>query len=599
METPKTIAHMQYERMTQNPDGDSYYVKKGEDWVPVSHQNALQGALEVAMGLWSLGVRHKDRIAVMSATRPEWEQIDNGALNMGAAVVSIYPNSTPETVAYILKNSGTKALFLENITHWQIVQQIAEPLPDLKQIILIDGAGMPEAKWVSIEALKTLGRELIAQQPSLPDEARDQVQPEDLASLMYTSGTTGLPKGVALTHQMLYTVAEIVADIAPQTEGDTNVIFMPMSHIMARVGVYTNRRIGTIGYFSPTIQDFLETCQAANPIHMSAAPRMLEKIHSRIMARLETAPPARKALFLRALDVGQRRARLELGKQTIPLGLKLQSNFFDRLVYSRIRTNLFGKNIQLLASGAAPLRRDLLEFFWGIGLPVYEGYGLTETSSPICLNTQEHFKPGTVGRPFPGSEVKIAEDGEILLKGPSVFNTYYNNPEATAASFTEDGWFKSGDIGELDEDGYLRITDRKKHLIITSAGKNIPPAPIEHKLNAHPLIGQVLVHGDQRKYLSALLTLDPDTAEVWAEQNGKSNLSTAELAAEPQLQKTIHEHVQAVNQALARFETIKRFTILPEEFSIENGYMTTSMKMKRKVIEKEFVDVLNQMYAEA
>ena len=280
----------------------------------------------------------------------------------------------------------------------------------------------------------------------------------------------------------------------------------------------------------------------------------------------------------------------------LSLGLSLQIKLFERLIYRKLRTSLFGKNIEFLVCGSAPLSLDLHEFFWGIGLPIYEGYGLTETSSPITLNLREAFKVGTVGRPLPGSEVKIAEDGEILLKGPSVFNLYYNNEQSTSEAFTEDGWFKSGDIGELDADGYLRITDRKKHLIITAGGKNIPPAPIEHKLREHPLISQVLIHGDRRKYLSALLTLDPDALAVWAEQNGKSGQSLAELAADRLIQETINSHVEAVNSKLARFETIKKFTILPEEFSIENGYMTTSMKLKRKVIENSFVDSLDGMY---
>lgn len=589
---------MQFERMTRNPNQDSYFYKKGEDWVPVKHKDALQAATEIGMGLWSLGVRHQDRIAVMSATRPEWDSIDNGALNMGAAVVSIYPTSTPETVAFILENSGSKVIFLETDEHWQIVDQIWEQLSELQHVVLIDPTDVPAGNWIDLAKVQEMGRELLKQQPSLPDEARAKVQPADLASLMYTSGTTGMPKGVALTHEMLFNIAETINQLAPLEEGDKSVIYLPMSHIMQRVNVYVGRRIGIIGYFAPSIYDFVETCQAANPKNLAGVPRMLEKIHSRIMTGLEQASPGRKRLFLNAIEAGRQRTRLELAGQPVPFGLKLKTALFERLVYSKIRSRLFGNDIQFLTSGAAPISRELLEFYFAIGLPIYEGYGLTETSSPITLNLPDRFKLGTVGPPLPGSEVKIAEDGEILLKGPSVFQLYYNNPKATAESFTEDGWFKSGDIGEMDEDGFLRITDRKKHLIITAGGKNIAPAPIEQKLIQHPLLGQIVVHGDQRKYLSALFTLDPEAAEVWAEQNGKKGLSPAELVSDSELQQSISQHVDAVNASLARFETIKKFTILPEEFSTENGYLTTSMKLKRKVIESEFESVLDSMYTD-
>lgn len=595
---PKTIAHMQYQRMAHNPSDNSYFFKQGEEWVPVKHQDALQSGTEIGMGLWALGVRHHDRIAVMSATRPEWASIDNGALNMGAAVVSIYPTSTPDTTRHILQNSGAKVVFLETVEHWQILEQIRADLPELQQIVLIDPDNVPAGDWLGLEKVQEMGRELIQEQPDLPNTARRQVQPEDLASLMYTSGTTGLPKGVALTHEMLYSVVETVSKLAPLKEGDTSVIYLPMSHILQRVNVYVGRHIGLIGYFAPSIYDFVETCQAANPVNLPGVPRMLEKIHSRIMAGLEQASPFRKNLFLIAIQAGRERVRLEHADQPVPLGLKLKTTLFEKLVYSKIRGRLFGENIEFLTSGAAPISEELLEFYYAIGLPVYEGYGLTETSSPITLNLPDRFKLGTVGPALPGCEVKIGEDGEVLLKGPSVFKLYYNNPEATAEAFTEDGWFKSGDIGELDEDGFLSITDRKKYLIITAAGKNIAPAPIEQKLIQHPLIGQIVVHGDQRKYLSALFTLDPESLEVWANQNDKAHLSPADLAADPILHQSINEHVDVVNGSLARYETIKKFTILPEEFTIDNGYLTSSMKLKRKVVEKDFSGVLDGMYAD-
>ena len=285
MNTPKTIAHMQYQRMSRNPSDDSYFFKQGEEWVPVKHKDALQNGIEIGMGLWAMGVRHHDRIAVMSATRPEWASIDNGALNMGAAVVSIYPTSTAETTAYILQNSGAKVVFLETVEHWNILDQIRANLPGLEHVVMIDPTDVPTGDWLTLENIKERGRELIKEQPGLPDEVRAQVRPEDLASLMYTSGTTGLPKGVALTHEMLMSIVETVSKLAPLKEGDTGVIYLPMSHIMQRVNVYVGRHIGLIGYFAPSIYDFVETCQAANPVNLPGVPRMLEKNHFPLIGR--------------------------------------------------------------------------------------------------------------------------------------------------------------------------------------------------------------------------------------------------------------------------------------------------------------------------
>ncbi len=597
METRRTIAHMQSQRMSSKPLSNSYFFKQDDQWIPMTNGEALKASTEMGMGLHSLGVRHGDRIAVMSNSRPEWDLMDNGALNIGATVVSIYPTSTQDATLYILEHSGAKTAVLESVEHWNLIADKLSDLPNLEHIVMIDSEGMPSGDWIDLNKLRDLGKSYLDENPNVPDEARDKVQPDDLASLMYTSGTTGNPKGVALTHEMLLNVVETLDSLVDLEDGSTAVIYLPMSHILQRVNVYLGRFSGLVGYFAPSILDFVETCQVANPTSLSGVPRVFEKIHARIMAGVEQAPPARQRIFHRAIDVGRRRVQLEQAGKAVPFGLKLQSKLFDRLVYSKLRAGIFGENIEFLTVGAAPISTELLEFYYAIGLPVYEGYGLTETCSPITLNVPEAHKIGTVGKALPGSEVKIAEDGEVLLKGPSVFEMYYNNPDATSDSFSEDGWFKTGDIGELDSEGYLKITDRKKFLIITAAGKNIAPAPIEQKLLQHPLIGQAVVHGDKRKFLSALLTLDPEAVAVWAEQNDKTGKSMAELANDPDIQSAVNAFVDGVNSKLARYETIKKFVILSEEFSIENGYMTPSMKLKRKVIETGHAEQIEGMYA--
>ena len=519
---------------------------------------------------------------------------------VGATVVSIYPTTTQKYMTYILKNSESKAIILENASHWELLHPMLNDLPHLQHIIMIDTEGMPSGDWISLQKLHDMGKAYLKAHPDLPKQTRDTVQPEDIASIMYTSGTTGEPKGVILRHEMLFSVVQTVSKMQLENsvlqEGDTGVIYLPMSHIMQRVSTYIGIYLNITGYFAPSIYDLVPTCQAANPSSISVVPRLLEKIYGRIMAGVEQAPPRRKQIATKAFATAREWAQLNFAGQPIPLGLRLRHWLYDKLVYRKLRHGIFGTKLQVMYSGSAPLNHDLMEFFFGIGLPVYEGYGLTETCSPITLNHAAANRMGSVGPVIATCQMKIAEDGEILLKGPSVFSGYYNNPEATAAAFTEDGWFKSGDIGTIDKDGFLTITDRKKNLIITAGGKNIPPAPIEQQLIEHPLIGQVFVHGDKRKYLVALFTPDSEVLQTWAEKNGKADLSIAELTKDADLQRELHAHVDAVNANLAKFETVKYFAYLPEEFTVENGVLTPSMKIKRRVVEAKYADRLDEMY---
>ncbi|MEM7539703.1 MAG: AMP-binding protein, partial [Chloroflexota bacterium] len=438
----RTLTHMQHDRMTTRPDQPSFYhyEKAQEQWTAVTNSDARDISNEVGAGLWVLGVRHADRVAVMSETRHEWQLIDNGGLAIGATVVSIYPSSTADAAIYILQHSGTKVVFLEKASHWQLIAPQLAALPDLQHIVLIESSDMLSSEMsnqlMSLDQLRTQGRALLSEQPQLLDEARDAIQPEDLASLMYTSGTTGNPKGVALTHNMLYTVLEVLNSAAPPEPGAHSVIYLPISHILQRIGIYNIQYTSAIAYFSPTLDDFIMTCQAANPRGLTGIPRVLEKVQSRILADVAKRSPLYQLFFNHTLDVGLHRIRLIGASQPVPLTTRIQYNLFNRWVYRHLRTQFFGKNIQFLSSGAAPISKDLLEFFYAIGLPVMEGYGLTETCAPITVSRPDKHKIGTVGTPLPGSEVKIADDGEVLLKGPSVFEHYYNNPEATADSFT-------------------------------------------------------------------------------------------------------------------------------------------------------------------
>ncbi len=595
-----TITHLRYDCMSQSPEKVAYYYPANGEFVPRTNREALQYYDEIGMGLYALDIRRGDRVAVMASTRHEWDLADGGCMMLGAVVVSIYPTSTQEYTTHILKNSESKAIILENVSQWNLLLPVLNQLPHLQHIIMIDAEGMPSGDWISLAKVQADGQVYLSQHPDLPAQTRDAVQPKDIASIMYTSGTTGEPKGVILRHQMLFSVVETVSRMQIENnvlkEGDTGIVYLPMSHIMQRVGSYIGIHLAAVSYFAESIYHLVPTCLAANPSSISVVPRLLEKIYGRIMAGVEQAPAERQALMKQAFDTAREWARLNFANETIPPALQQRYAQYETHVYQKLRASLFGNKLKVMYSGSAPLNHDLMEFFFGIGLPVFEGYGLTETCSPISLNQFSANRMGSVGLALVGSEIKIAEDGEILLKGPAVFDGYYNNPEATARAFTEDGWFKSGDIGTIDEDGFLTITDRKKNLIITAAGKNIPPAPIEQKLIEHPLVGQVIVHGDRRRYLVALLTPDTDVLQAWAEQHNKAHLSIAELARDPDVLAELDVHVEAVNATLARFETIKYFTYLPEEFTTQNGVLTPSMKIKRRVVNAKYADVLEKMY---
>ncbi|MEM7532481.1 MAG: long-chain fatty acid--CoA ligase [Chloroflexota bacterium] len=596
----RTITHLNHEQLSKNPSADASYYPNNGGFKAISKGDLKQAYEEIGAGLWSLGLRKGDRAAVMSQSRLEWDMADGGALAMGMVVVAIYPTAKEEDVSYILNHSGSQAAFLEDASHWAKVAPELEKLPDLQHVIMIDPTDMPSGDWVSLDQLREEGRKTLADNPTLVDEAREAVQTEDLAGLVYTSGTTGLPKGVALAHSNLFAVAEIINNFNILNDGDTGVVYLPMSHILQRVNMYYGRMAGIVGYFAPSMLDLVPTCQAAHPRSVSGVPRVWEKIHARIMAQVAQAPAGRQRLFHTAVNAGLQKVKATSEGKPVPLAVNIQCWIFERVVFRKLRAAIFGENIEFLTSGAAPISTELIEFFAAIGIPIYEGYGLTETSSPITLNLPGAMKIGSVGPIFPDAEAKIAEDGEILLKGTGVFSGYYNNPEANAEAFTEDGWFKSGDIGHVDDDGYLFITDRKKYLIITAAGKNIPPAPIEQKLMQHPMIGQVVVHGDARNYLTALFTIDPEGAQVWAEQQGKAEAGTpvdmASFIADSDVQNELQSFVDGVNDGLASFETVKYFRVLPEEFSVENGLLTPSMKVKRKTVETEFVGLLDEMY---
>lgn len=594
MNLPQTIAHLNYWRAQQSWHEVAYYARGEGEFTPVTHAENYTLCTNLAMGLVALGVGTGDRVAIISNTRAEWMQFDSAILSIGAVVVGIYPTSTAVQTAYILDHSECRVAVVENKAQFDKIAGL-EPAA-LEQIIVIDSAGIPPGDWLTLDEVTTRGKFLLAQKPALPEELRQAVQPEDMALLIYTSGTTGPPKGVVMRHNNLVMIARDVADFLALRSDDVSVVYLPLAHSLQRVSAYIGQVVGITGYYLEDMTKLVETCRQVQPTVLSAVPRVYEKMHTAVMTGLDKAPPRRQRLARRALAVGAEVARRRRQNQPVPLALGLEQWLYDRLVLRKLRAALFGGRMRFLTSGAAPISPELLLFFEAIGLTIYEGYGLTETTSPITVNRPGQVKFGTVGRPLPGSQVKIAEDGEILLKGPGVFTEYYKEAAATRDAFTADGWFRSGDIGELDADGYLRITDRKKNMIVTAGGKNVAPANVENLLIASPLISQAVVHGERRKYLVALLTLDPEAILAWANDHGKGALTYEQLTRDAEIITLVQSMVDRANESLARYEQIKYFRILPEEMSVENDLLTPTLKLKRRAVEEKYGAWLDEMY---
>ncbi|MCO4768508.1 MAG: long-chain fatty acid--CoA ligase [Deltaproteobacteria bacterium] len=552
-----------------------------------------------AAGLLRRGYEVGTRIAVLSGVRAEWVECDCGNLLGRLVTVGIYPTCTPEQVAYILQHSEAKVLVLGDQGDLDHCAPALASCPNVELIVGMSPLTAPEGMTtpiVDLEVIRSEGDAALAQGDTWLREHASAAEPDDLITLVYTSGTTGPPKGAELTHRNLFHVTDSVAEIIGFEPHWVGLVFLPLAHILQRYAVYQGLRFGGTGYYTSRMTELGDILPVTRPHVLAVVPRVLEKIHARALARVETMPPAKQAGFARAFSVATRVRAAERRGERIGLVDRFRMWLYDRLVFKTIREKL-GGNLELIVSGGAPLAVELSEWFDAAGLLVVEGYGLTETSAPATTGTPDAYRFGSVGRPIPGTDVRIAEDGEIEVRGPGVFRSYFKNPEATAAAFTEDGFFRTGDIGTLDPDGFLTITDRKKDLIITAAGKNIAPAGIENLLKQHRLIGQAMVHGDRRKFLSCLLTLDEEEAPLWAAEQGHDDTSLAAIAARADVQAQIDTWMADCNAQLANYERPKKWRLLSVAFTPESGYLTPTLKLKRREITKDFGADLDAFYA--
>jgi long-chain acyl-CoA synthetase len=583
---------MLLEQVSANPSKEAFRYLEGERWVSLTWSETKEKVFQLAAGLLALGIGREERVAIASNTRIEWIVADLAIMCAGGATTTVYPTTTHEDVSFILADSESKVIFAEDAGQVAKILDHLDDLPALTTVVQIEG-GSDHPKVVSWDELLQRGADHRAEHPDAVEEVIGGIQATDLATLIYTSGTTGRPKGVRLLQDSWTYEAVAVEAYDIISPDDLQYLWLPLSHVFGKVLIAIQTRIGFATAVDGRIDKIVDNLGVVQPTFMCGAPRIFEKVRARVMTQASHGVKAK--IFDWAFGVGRKVSPLLLaGKEPSGL-LKAQYGLADRLVFSKIKARMGGR-INFFVSGSAALNREVQEWFHAAGLLILEGYGLTETSAASCVNNPRSTRFGTVGPPLPGTEVRIAEDGEILLKGPGVMEGYHNQPEATAEVLT-DGWFTTGDIGELDDQGYLRITDRKKDLIKTSGGKYVAPQKVEGVLKAtSPYISQVVVHGEGRKYVTALITLDPEAIEGWGSGQNLNVSSAEELAASPEVRDLMQGYIDQANGKLERWETVKRFAILTSEFTVDDGEVTPSQKIRRRAVEKHYANQLDALY---
>jgi long-chain acyl-CoA synthetase len=563
---------------------------RGDSWRRISYPALGDGVRQIAKGLIALGVEPGDRVAILSNTRAEWTLADFGTLCAGAVVVPVYQTNSPDECRYVLEHAGATAIFCEDEEQLAKVREIHAELPALRHVVAFEEAAEDA---LSMETLRDHGREV---SDEVLGERLAAIAEDDVATIVYTSGTTGPPKGCVLTHANVRSVLEMVGHRLEVSPGeDVIYVFLPLAHALTRVVQLFAVANGTeLAYWRGDPKLLIQDVAVVQPTHLPSVPRIFEKIHTAATAKVEDSGGAKLKLFRWAFGVGRTAAERERAGRRPGRLLTAKHALADALVLSKVRA-LFGGRLKLAITGAAPIDEEILEFFYAAGVPVLEGYGMTETAAVATLNSLAEHKLGTVGRPLPGCDVRIADDGEVVMRGPNIFSGYYNAPEETRETL-RDGWLHTGDLGELDDDGYLRITGRKKDLIITSSGKNISPSNIESALVQCRWISHAVVYGDRRPYLTALVTLDPDEADALASHVGAADADIAALACDPSVRAELQAAVDDANRRFARIEQVKRFAVLERDLSQEHEELTPTMKVKRNVVYERHGDVFTGMY---
>ena len=571
-------------------------IRRDGRWTALDYRELAERVHAASIGLRELGVRDGDRVAILSENRPEWAITDYACLAARATDVPVYPTLPARQVEYILRDSGAVAVVVSTAGQLEKVRSIREHLPALRHVIAFDADARGPAV-LSFDELLACGRAALARHPGWRTHAL-AARPDDLATLIYTSGTTGDPKGVMLTHGNIASNVTTSVGLFDFGEGDECLSFLPLSHIFERMfGHYSMFHAGVVINYAGSIDTVAADMKELRPTMMASVPRLYEKIFSRVLDAVRSSPAPRRRIFAWARRVGETWVERTLAGQRVPLMLALQRRLADRLVFATLRARTGGR-IRFFISGGAPLSPEIAKFFFAAGMPILEGYGLTETSPVMAVNTFGHTRLGTVGRPIPGVEIRIAPDGEIVTRGPNVMRGYFEKPDATAAVVDPDGWFHTGDIGVLDTDGYLSITDRKKDLIVTAGGKNIAPQPIENLAKSSKFVSNAVMLGDRRPFPIMLVVPNAEPLKAWAARHGLQASEMEPLCRLPEVHTKLEREVRKTLRDLAQFEMPKKFLLLPSDFSVEGGELTPTLKVRRRVVEERHKAAIEALYAE-
>ncbi|MFJ5774243.1 AMP-dependent synthetase/ligase [Streptomyces sp. NPDC093094] len=617
---PPSVAHSFLNRVKATPEREAYRYPdlsartdtdtdtEPEQWCSLTWAQTAQRVTAVAAGLMALGIRSEDRVAIASATRVEWILADLGTLCAGAATTTVYPSTNADETAFILADSGSRVLFAEDAVQLAKAVRAKDRSPGLTHVVVFDAPGDDSAAAaagltvLTLAELEERGRRHLEENPDAVERAVAAIDRDGLATLVYTSGTTGRPKGVRLSHDGLAYQGPAQAEGVRMGPDDVQYLWLPLAHVFGKTLISGQVHTGHVMAVDGRVERIVHNLPVIRPTLMAAVPRIFEKVYNGIAGRARADGGVKYRIFLWAAEVARAYARtteanrVATGRAVAPLSLRLRHALADRLVHARIRA-AFGGRLSRTVSGSAALAPEIAHFFAGVGVPVLEGYGLTETTGPVTVNREHGQRTGTVGTALPGCDIRIADDGEVLLRGPGVMHGYHHLPDRTSEALDADGWFRTGDIGELDGDGFLRITDRKKDLFKTSGGKYIAPSEIEAGFKAIcPFVSNVLVIGAGRNYCTALITLDEALLMPWAARHGLSDRPYADVVATPEVRHLVDGFVQRLNGDLQRWQTIKKFTLLPRDLDVEHGELTPSLKVRRPVVERTYAAEVDEMY---
>ena len=593
----KTLATMFWDRVERSADSPAQQLKRGGKWETLTWREVGEAARELATALIALGRKRGDAVGVLSASRAEWVQADFAIFSAGCVTIPIYPTYPPDLIQYIVNDAEVRTLIVEDPVQLAKVLEGRGKTDRLEQVVVMQGyEGKEPSPFIfTWEALHRLGRDNAERLKGELATRVAETRPDDVATIVYTSGTTGPPKGVVQTHGNHMAALGAAVQVLVASEGDVHLLFLPLAHSFGRLESFIGPYKGLCTAFAENIDKLRDNLPEVKPHFICAVPRVFEKVYAGALAKAEAGSPVKKKIFRWAVGVGKEASRLKQAKLPVPGALAFKYRLAHKLVFHKMHEALGGR-LRFAVSGGAPLSREIAEFFHAAGILILEGYGLTETCPALTFNRFDHYKFGSVGPALPGVEVKLAPDGEVLGRGSNIAKGYFKQPAATAEVFLADGWFATGDIGKIDPEGYLFITDRKKDLIVTAGGMNIAPQNIENLLKGDPFISQVMVHGDKRPYPVALITVNPEELAKFAKEQGILNLDPAALVKHPKVVERVSRIVEQRNTELQSYAKIKKFAILPGDFTVDNGLLTPTLKVKRKVIREEYREALEELY---